>query len=225
MTSEMHIGPITGRQSSLPNVCKGFIVNTMIQAEASKIALLTFADYFKNPDGYEPWSSWENALKTVGGKENYKALKLFAENSLYSCLDYHEAASLEQLAKKALISLHSGETASVSEEVQKLFDYLDSLDEAGYHLKYRMSNYALRNNLVQWIELMESWAWAGRRAIIVLRALEKNEDISAPLNWLKESVSEVRKHPKRYAGNILLPLIEYVESKVDEEKEYVNIFN
>jgi hyaluronoglucosaminidase len=215
MESEMHIGPITGRESSLPRVCKGFIVNTMSQAEASKIALLTFAEYFKNPDCYEPWPSWEKALKTIAGEESYESIKLFAENSLYSCLEYPEAALLDLLAKKALFSLRSGEAASVSMDVQKLFDYLDSLDEAGYHLKYRMSNYALRNNLVPWIEIMESLAWAGRRAIAVLRALENNEDITAPLNWLKESVSEIRRHPKRYAGSILLPLIEYVESKVD----------
>ncbi|MEH7081603.1 protein O-GlcNAcase [Neobacillus drentensis] len=223
MTSEMHIGPITGRESSLPNVCKGFIVNTMSQAEASKIALLTFADYFNNPKCYEPWISWEKALKTVAGEENYEAIKLFGENSLYSCLAYPEAAPLDQLTKKALSSLRTGEAASTSKDVQKLFDYLDLLDEAGYHLKYRMSNYALRNNLVQWIELMESWAWAGRRAIAVLRALENNEDIAAPLNWLKESAGEIRKHPKRYAGSILLPLIEYVESKVEKKKS--NIFN
>lgn len=219
MTSEMHIGPITGRESSLPKVCKGFIVNTMSQAEASKIALLTFADYFKNPDCYKPWISWNNALRTVGGEENFQALKLFAENSLYSCLGNPEAVSLEKLTTNAMIALHSGEKASVSEDVQKLYDYLDSLDEAGYKLKYRMTNYALRNNLVQWIELMESWAWAGRRAISVIRAMENNEDITVPFNWLRESVGEVRKHPKRYAGDILLPLIDYVDSKVVEEKE------
>ncbi|MCM3115036.1 protein O-GlcNAcase [Neobacillus sp. MER 74] len=223
MTNEMHIGPITGRDARLPHVCKGFIVNTMSQAEASKIALLTFADYFKNPACYEPWSSWEKALKTIAGNENYEAIKLFAENSLFSCLGYPEAPILEQLVQKALSSLHLGETASVSKDVQKLFDYLDSLDEAGYLLKYRMSNYALRNNLVQWIELMESMAWAGRRAITVLRALENNEDITAPLNWLKESAGEIRNHPKRYAGSILLPLIEFVETKVDKKKS--NIFN
>jgi len=221
MISEMHIGPITGREATLSNVCKGFIINTMSQAEASKIAIYTFSEYLSHPEGYEPWPSWEKALKKIAGAENYEAIKLFAENSLYSCLGYSEAALLDRLVKKAMISLHSGEIASVSEDVQKLFNYLDSLDEAGYQLKYRMSNYALRNNLVQWIELMESWAWAGRRAISVLRAMENKEDVTASLNWLKESVDEVRKHPKRYAGSILLPLIEYVETKVEEEKEGV----
>jgi hyaluronoglucosaminidase len=214
----MHIGPITGRENSLTKVCKGFIVNTMSQAEASKIALLTFADFFNHPEEYDPWTSWDYALKTIGGEENYEALRLFAENCLFSCLDYPEAAPLEKLTSKALCALQSGQKASVSRDVQNLYDYLNELDEAGYQLKFRMTNYPLRNNLLQWIELMESWAWAGRRAIDVLRVMENNEDIRSPLNWLKESAGEVRSHPKRYAGKVLCPLIEYVESKVVDEK-------
>jgi len=216
MTAEMHIGPITGRDSSLANVSKGFIVNTMSQAEASKIALLTFADYFSHPESYDPWSSWEKALKQIGGEENYQALRRFAENSLYSCLDYPEAETLEQLTVNALKAIHSNESVSTSKAVQDLYDYLDSLDEAGYHLKFRMTNYALRNNLAPWIELMESSAWAGRRAITLLRAIENNEDIQSSLNWLRESANEVKTHPKRIAGEILLPLINYALEKAAE---------
>jgi hyaluronoglucosaminidase len=215
MTSEMHIGPISGRDASLTKVSKGIIVNTMSQAEASKIALLTFADYFENPESYNPWTSWEKALKKIGGEDNYRALKIFAENSLFSCLGYPEAEKLEKLTNHALEELQAGESALISQAVNALYDYLDLLDEAGYTLKFRLTNYALRNNLLPWIELMESWAWAGRRAIAVLRALEKNEgDVMGILNWLKESAGEVENHHKRYAGKVLLPLIEYAKSKV-----------
>ncbi|MEH7380561.1 protein O-GlcNAcase [Bacillus sp. JJ1533] len=219
MVPEMHIGPVTGRDANLPEVCKGIVVNTMPQAEASKIALLTFADYFKDPKGYKPWTSWENALKQIAGEENYVAIRRFAENSLYSCLGQEEAPQLKELTNNALHALETGEKAVTSKAVQNLYHYLDLLDEAGYQLKFRMSNYALRNNLVPWIELMESMAWAGRRAIVVLRALETGEDVKGPLKWLEESFEEVKKHPKRYAGDILLPLIEYAKSQVTEANE------
>ncbi|WP_223591744.1 protein O-GlcNAcase [Neobacillus bataviensis] len=218
MTAEMHIGPIAGRAASLSKTCKGFIVNTMPQAEASKIPLLTFADYFENPESYDPRTSWEKALKTVGSDENYDALKTFAENSLHSCLGYPEAQRLDTLTTNALQSLRSGESALTSQALAELYQYLDLLDEAGYHLKFRLTNYALRNNLLPWIELMESWAWAGRRAIGILRALEQKEEIGSLLNWLHESTSEVEKHPKRFAGTILLPLIGYAKHKVEDYK-------
>ncbi|MGG3468213.1 protein O-GlcNAcase [Neobacillus pocheonensis] len=217
MTSEMHIGPITGRDASLPSECKGFIVNTMSQAEASKISLITYADYFENPEGYNAWVSWEKALKRVGGEDNYNALRTFAENSLYCCLGFAEAEKLEALTSNVLLELHSGESASTSQAMNKLYNYLDLLDEAGYHLKFRMTNYALRNNLLSWIELMESWAWAGRRAIAVLKALENKEEVNGLLCWLKDSIGEVEKHPKRFAGSVLLPLIEYTRVKVAKD--------
>jgi hyaluronoglucosaminidase len=221
MQSEMHIGPITGRDASLYKECKGFVVNTMIQAEASKIPLMTFSDYFESPEDYDPWKSWEKALRTVGGNENYHALIRFAENSLHSCLNQAEGQPLKDLAKKTLSSIQNDEEVSGSQAVKKLQSYLDELDEAGYHLKNRMGNYALRNNLVPWIELLEHWVWASRRAIAVLEAMESHEDYSKPLRWLRESFEEIEHHPKHIAGKELLPLLQYALKEADKAKRPV----
>ncbi len=216
MASEMHIGPITGRDPNLSKAVKGIAVNVMSQAEASKISLITFADYFENPHSYQPWNSWEKALKVITGEENFEAIKTFAENSLHSCLGHSDGERLEVLTNQALESLQTGEKASTSMAVRNLYNYLDSLDEAGYKLKFRMSNYALRNNIAPWIELMESWAWAGRRAITLLKALEKNENVKGDLKLLQESVEEVENHPKRYAGNILMSIIDYAFKEMEK---------
>lgn len=217
MTSEMHIGPINGRDPELAHLSKGFVINVMSQAEASKIPLLTFKDFFEDPVRYEPWKSWEKALGTVGGASHFDALKRFSENALYSCLAYGQEEPLKRLANEALDALRSGEKATESPKVQALYTYLDSLDEAGYELKFRMSNYALRQNLYPWIELMESAAWAGRRAIQLLRTMEAEEDTAAILNWLNESAREVTHHPKRLARS-LTPLIDYALSMVKEDR-------
>ncbi|NUK30260.1 beta-N-acetylglucosaminidase domain-containing protein [Parageobacillus sp. VR-IP] len=218
MRVEIHIGPITGRSAALPSVCKGFVVNTMSEAEASKIALLTFSDYFRDPVHYQPWVSWEKALQKVAGKEHSDALKIFAENTLYSCLKHVSVEKLKQLTDKALDLLYAGERATDSLAIQRLHSYLDSIDEACYDLKFRMSNYALRNNLLPWIESLESWAWAGRRAIAVLKAIENEEDIAEPYKWLEESLKEVENHLKRVSGSLLVPIIEYARLKADQEK-------
>ncbi|HET7657005.1 MAG TPA: protein O-GlcNAcase, partial [Bacillales bacterium] len=112
MQPEMHIGPITGRDASLHKCSKGIVVNTMIQAEASKIPLLTFADYFHDPEGYQPWESWEHALKAIGGEESFSSIMRFAENSLQSCLNQPNAVMLKQLVDQALEALKSGESVS-----------------------------------------------------------------------------------------------------------------
>ncbi|MDN4075316.1 protein O-GlcNAcase [Fictibacillus terranigra] len=218
MTGEMHIGPIYGRDASLPKASKGLFVNTMSQAEASKVVLVTYSDYFADPVNYNPWKSWDKAIRVVGGDENYESLRRFAEISLQSCLGCDNAQTLNQLTKNALDAIDAKEQVSTSPAVQLLHEYLDSLDEAGYILKFRMRNYALRNNLIPWIELMESWAWAGRRAIAVLKAVENNEDITVPFNWLNESAKEVKLHPKTIAGDILMPLIKFAKSKAEAVK-------
>ncbi|MFC0472111.1 protein O-GlcNAcase [Halalkalibacter kiskunsagensis] len=221
MTGEMHISPITGRDASLYKSSKGFVVNTMSQVEASKISLLTFADYFFDPINYQPWASWEKALLKIGGEDYVDDLKRFAENSLYSCLGHNEAKTLDLLTKATMDSLYEGEKATTSYAVQELYQYFDSLDEAGYQLKFRMGNYKLRNELIPWIQLMESWAWAGRRSIAVLRAVENNKDVKGPLNWLVENVNEIEQHPMRFAGTVVQPLIDYARKKAEVRKEEV----
>lgn len=218
MQPEMHIGPITGRDALLYKHSKGFVVNTMIQAEASKIPLLTFADYFQDPENYQPWKSWERALKIVAGEESYPSLMLFAENSLQSCLGQRNAVKLNQLAEQLLASLMKGNPVSDCEEAAQLYEYLDELDEAGYHLKNRMTNYALRNELVPWIEVLESWAWAGRRAIETLKAIEKGEDVNSPLKWMKESLRAAEFIPKQITGDALRPLIDYTMDQAEKFK-------
>lgn len=219
MQHEMHIGPITGRASTLYKQSKGIVVNTMNQAEASKIPLLTFADYFQNPENYQPWESWERALKFVGGEESYSSLLRFAENSLQSCLRHDNAVKLKQMVKQLLDVLREGKSVSESEEAAHLHEYLDELDEAGYYLKNRMANYALRNNLVPWIEVLESWAWAGRRAIEVLKVLEKDEDLGTSVKWMKESLETAKQNPKQMTGDALQPLLDYTFEQVEKSKE------
>ncbi|MBI5671440.1 MAG: beta-N-acetylglucosaminidase domain-containing protein [Chloroflexi bacterium] len=210
MQPEMHIGPVRGRGARLPTQTRGIVANLMLQAEASKIPLLTYAEYMRNPDGYDPDAAWERALYTVAGDDSAAALRLFAENSLQSCLDVLEAAKLDRLTEAAYAALRGGERASDSPAVAALDAYLTAVDEALYHLKYRMDNLALRNNLLPWIELLEAWGWSVRYGFGVLRKIEQGVPFDDPLWRMKEYWALAKNHYKRVAGKIVVPLVEYM---------------
>jgi len=102
MQPNLHIGPIKGRSSHVYTMARGYVINTMIQAEASKIPLLTFADYFANPDGYQPEESYLAAITEIAGEESSWAVKILGENSLSSCLEEQAAPRLAQLVEQFL---------------------------------------------------------------------------------------------------------------------------
>jgi hypothetical protein len=52
-----------------------------------------------------------------------------------------------------------------------------------------------------------------KRGIVILQAIEQGEDYQGPLQMMKESLEEARKHPKRIAGTILEPFAAYVLGK------------
>lgn len=217
MQPEMHIGPITGRGSNLTQASKGFVINTMIEPEASKIPLLTFADYFRDPVHYVPWDSWEKALQKIAG-DSSPYLRKFAENSLHSCLGFSEAEKLEHLTDNAFHQLQAGKPVLGNRAVDELEDYLQEVDAACYHLKNFMGNYELRNDLLPWIDLLGEWYWVGQRSLNILKATERNEPYAKTLNQLEESLEKVKRHPKRIAGTILLPLAEWALKKVHHEE-------
>jgi hyaluronoglucosaminidase len=217
MQPELHLAPISGRDADLHRAVKGILINPMIQAEASKIPLMSYADYLVRPESYQPEQAWEKALETIAGEESATALKLLAENSLYSCLDSSKVEKLDILGQATLKSLQSGQSVLNNVEVEKLDAYLNELDEATYHLKFRMENLALRSNLLPWIELIEHYLWMGRRALLLLRATESGLIDEHLLRMMNENFEDAQKHPKRMAGKSLFALVQYLKEKLEEK--------
>ncbi|MBK9712219.1 MAG: beta-N-acetylglucosaminidase domain-containing protein [Kouleothrix sp.] len=209
MRGDLHVGPIQGRDAALGGAARGLVVNTMSQAEASKIALLTFAEYFADPAGYAPWPAWGRALREVGGEHSCAALRQFAEHSLRSCLHPAAAPALDRLVGRSMAALCAGEPPSRSAALHELSAHIERQDEANYALKHRMANLALRAELTPWIEALDDWVWLAKRAILVLQALERGAPYGQPLRGLEESIELVRSHHKRIAGDALLELADY----------------
>ncbi len=84
MIAELHIGPYRGRDGNLP--VRGVYANPMSMVAASKLALITFADYASNPNWYAPDQSWQHAAQALLGAELAEALSVFAESVTISPL-------------------------------------------------------------------------------------------------------------------------------------------
>jgi hyaluronoglucosaminidase len=216
MQPELHVGPIRGRPADLAGAVRGVVVNPMLQPEASKIPLLTWAEYLADPRGYDPEAAWARALEVVAGPASASALRRVAENSLHSCLGTPEAPLLAGLAEAALQALRDGKSATGHPALAELADYLTSLDEAIYHLRNRLRNLALRADLLPWLEQLENWYHAGRSALTVLAARHAGQSHGAEVKQLRAALDAARRHPKRIGGE-LLPLAEHALALIEAE--------
>ncbi|MCF8568288.1 protein O-GlcNAcase [Alicyclobacillus tolerans] len=73
------MGPLQGRDATLPNHLSGYISNPMLQPNASKLALETVADYLLDPTNYKPKADWEKSIDHMPGITNPALFKTFAE--------------------------------------------------------------------------------------------------------------------------------------------------
>lgn len=115
MYNEMHISPIINRDADLYKYSEGIISNCMEYAECSKIPLITFADYLWDSEGYNPQTSWENAVKQVVSEENAEIFITFADHLYTSCLKDANSRRMYEAFDKI-------ETAFKAGDMQKAFE-------------------------------------------------------------------------------------------------------
>jgi hyaluronoglucosaminidase len=72
MASELHIGPLTGRDRRLPEIVYGYLNNPMLQPTLSLVPLATCFDYAAKPRNYDPETSWRTVIKQRFGADTIK---------------------------------------------------------------------------------------------------------------------------------------------------------
>ncbi len=216
MQPELHLQSITGREPGLLEQIDGILINPMVQAEASKIPLLTYAAFLNDPQRYNPAQAWIRAAVRVAGEENAEALSILNDCAHVSDLHANRRSALSEISRAATTALRSGEDLDTSPAVRRLEDYLTQIDEATYALKFRLDNLALRNNLLPWIELLEHWLWMARRGLTVLRSRREGMPFTDALVSLKEYKDLIQRHPKRIANQSLMQLADYVIAQVEQ---------
>lgn len=202
--SELHLGPLIGRDPRLREESAGFVANVMTQAEASKIPLITIGEYLKDPPRYMPQGAWTHALERVAGRGAQEPVRRLAENSLASCLQSEQAPRLTTLALRARAAQQSRDGSRLAEALDALTSYCDVLDESCYFAKNRMANLRLRRDLLPWIEALEARIWLTRHAVRALVAFQTHQDYEPCVNSTLEILSEIEREPKSIGGTEII---------------------
>jgi hyaluronoglucosaminidase len=82
MSREMHLAPLTGRDTLLPQVVHGYLNNPLLQESLSFIPLATCFDYAAEPAAYDPKKSWELIIKQRFGAvtlPHWRAIREFCK--------------------------------------------------------------------------------------------------------------------------------------------------
>lgn len=216
--SRLFLGPLVGREPGLgDHGVVGLHANPMNQAEASKIALATVADYAWNDDAYDPEASWERSLASFADDDPIAtdALRTFAANSRTSQLDPEGASVLAPLVERFSAALASGD--SLDGAAADLDAALAELGAAPATVRERIDNPDFIDEVEPWLAVSEHLAAAGRAAVATVEAQLAGDAEAA---WrsrlaLEQAGKTVAASPARMAPGVLDPLLAQVRTASD----------
>ncbi|MFI1481783.1 beta-N-acetylglucosaminidase domain-containing protein [Streptomyces sp. NPDC020747] len=172
-TSRLLLGPYTGREAGVADVVTGITANPMVQAEASKLALFTSADFAWNPDAYDPRASFLASVADLGGRAA-PALRIFAENSYSSRLSPVESPTLTPLIDAFTKALDSGDGLSAA--ARKLRAYFTAMAAAPGELRARLGNSGFLDETSPWLDKLGAYGTAGGTAVRLMVAQAAGDD-------------------------------------------------
>jgi len=168
----LFLGPVRGRSKDLYEHVSGFVSNPMNEAEASKIPLLTIADYLRGPENYDPERSWEKALRKVAGESACKYLRVFAEQSQSSFLWKTESPELHKLVKSFWQNWKTERWEKTTEALTRKFKELADLQD---NLSSTLENRQLFEELLPYLKKLSLLGKMGMRCIDLLQIHRKTK--------------------------------------------------
>ncbi len=164
MTSQIHLRPLIGRDSTLATVAEGVLTNPMTQYEASKIPLMTMAAYCRDSKNYDPQTALNQALLTACNSDELLYFQNFIEYSSLSCLYPDPAKSLFSLIDKIFTEAQS------EEHLNQLLKICQEMQATAKTI-LNLSNLLLRRELGGWAKRLQTWGEFGENSIIRLQPL------------------------------------------------------
>lgn len=191
---KIYLGPLYNRDAGLADHgIIGLTANPMNEAEASKIALFSIADYLWNPQTYNPENSWQLSVKRLGGSAA-EALKTFAENHYSSPLNAKESLTLHPLIDH-LWTAFTG-SGNITETANQLVSEFTKLQQTPGILRSTLGNANFISETNLYLNKDELYGKAGVETAQMLLSQKRNNKQQAAahrtaLDTLRTQISAI----------------------------------
>jgi hyaluronoglucosaminidase len=169
LSSNLHLGPLTGRDASLARALHGHLLNPMTQPHASLVALGTAAAYFADPAAYDPERAWDDAIGELDPAPDGGGLHVLAEQVRSSTLDLDDARALAA-ATARVASTYAGATWQPS--LDSLATEIARQGAAPPRIATALGGTALGDEIAPWAAELAAHAAREADAVRLLRAMK-----------------------------------------------------
>ncbi|MET8978165.1 beta-N-acetylglucosaminidase domain-containing protein [Streptomyces sp. NPDC004539] len=177
VTSRLLLGPYNGREPGVASAAVGVTANPMVQAESSKLALFTSADYLWNPRAYDPRKSFLASVRDLaGGPKAESWLRIFAENSYSSALNTAESPALTKLVADFRAT---GDRKST----EALRAYFTAMAATPAQLRAHLANPGFLKESSAWLDKLGAYGTAGLTAMDLLAAHQAGDADAVSRYW------------------------------------------
>jgi hyaluronoglucosaminidase len=144
-TSRLLLGPITGRDAETLKHLEALVSNPMNQAEASKVALGTYADFLWNAEAYDPQRSWRVSVAHLVGEDAAPVMLEFCQQNLWTRHWKEDPPAIER-------AIEEWQTTGDNDALREAFTRLYTLPR---RLKQAVDNTALLEEIEPWLLRLE----------------------------------------------------------------------
>jgi hyaluronoglucosaminidase len=166
LSSNLHLGPLTGRDADLTRALRGHLLNPMTQAHASLVAIGTAAAYFDDPAGYDPEAAWQATLSEL---DPSGGLAILAAQTRSSPLDLDDARALGA-AVDLVAASHA--TPDWTTAVAALEAELDPQRAAPATIAANLGGTPLGDEIAPWVDELAAHVASATDGARLLRALK-----------------------------------------------------
>ena len=195
---ELFMGPLLGRGAGIPKLVAGYFLNPMLQARASEAALWTAGSYLHNPAHYQPYVSWNDALKAIGGPV-YTDFRLFAENESSRYYDNLQPALLQ----KTVSVFWKQEPVTRSLTDTPLYRQFRAMAAVNAALAERLPDHALYQEIAPFAALLSFQGQLGMAAILAAQQEKRGALSASQVRRLRNGLNELRRNPDVISGTVV----------------------